>query len=56
MKDIERRIGDYLAKNPGPHFASEISEELNVDLRTTIETVKQMIETGKAHRPGGLLR
>ncbi len=53
-KDIERQIDNYLTKNPGPHFASDISEKLVFDLRTTLETVKHMIDEGKIHTAGGM--
>ncbi len=51
-KDIGRQIDNYLTKNPGPHFASDISEALGLDLRTTLETVKHMIDKGKIHKAG----
>jgi DNA-directed RNA polymerase specialized sigma subunit len=56
VKDIERRIDNYLTKNPGSHFASEISEELGIDLRTTLETLKRMINNGKIHKSDGMPR
>jgi len=55
-KEIERQVDNYLAKNPGPHFASEIAEGLGLDFRTTIETVKRMIESGKIRKASGALR
>jgi Arc/MetJ-type ribon-helix-helix transcriptional regulator len=51
-RDVERRIDDYLTKNPGSHFASEMAETLGLDLRTTIEAVRRMIESGKIHKSG----
>lgn len=49
-KDAERLIDNYLAKNPGPHFASEIAEELGLDFRSTIDVVRRMIAGGKIRR------
>jgi len=49
-KDIERKIDDFLTKNPGPHFASEIAEALGLDLRTSLETVKRMVDNGKVRK------
>jgi len=49
-KDAERLIESYLTKHPGPHFASEIAEALGLDLRSTLETVKRMIEKGRIRR------
>jgi len=53
-KDIEALIDSYLAKHPGPHFASEIAEALGLDFRSALETVRRMIEKGrirKSRRP-----
>jgi len=49
-KDIEALIDSYLAKHPGPHFASEIAEALGLDFRSTLETVRRMIEKRKIKR------
>lgn len=49
-KDAERLIDNYLTKNAGPHFASEIAQALGMDFRTALETVKRMIESGKIHK------
>jgi len=51
-KGIERLVDDYLTKNRGPHFASEIAEALGLDFGATLETVKRMIESGKIQRAG----
>lgn len=53
-KDIERKIDTFLTKNPGPHFASEIAEALGLDFRTSLETVKRMIDDGKIRRASGV--
>ncbi len=55
-KDIERQIDKYLAKHTGPHFASDMSEELGLDLRTALEAMKRMIDKGKVHKAGGMPR
>ncbi len=47
----EKLIDGYLTKHPGSHFASEIAEELGLDLRTTLEAIKRMIDSGKIHKP-----
>jgi hypothetical protein len=47
---VEKLIDGYLTKNPGSHFASEITEALGLDFRTTIEAIKRMIDSGKIHR------
>jgi len=52
-KRIERMVDDFLAKNPGPHFTSEIAEALGLDFRTSLETVKRMIDEGKIRRASG---
>jgi len=49
-KDVEGLIDRYLAKNPGPHFASEIAEALGLDFGSTLEAVKHMIQRGKIRR------
>lgn len=49
-RDIERSIHSYLTRHPGTHFASEIAEALGLDFRSTLETVKHMIERGKIRR------
>jgi Arc/MetJ-type ribon-helix-helix transcriptional regulator len=46
-KRMEKLIDRYLTHNPGPHFASEISEALGLDVRSTLETLRRMIEDGK---------
>jgi len=46
----ERLIESYLTKHPGRHFASEIAEALGLDLRSTLEAVKRMIEKGRIRR------
>jgi DNA-binding MarR family transcriptional regulator len=46
----EKLIDDYLTKHPGPHFASEIAEALGLELRTTLEAIKRMIDSGKIHK------
>lgn len=48
--DAERLIDRYLSKNRGSHFASEIAEELGLDLRTTVETIQHMINVGMIHK------
>jgi DNA-directed RNA polymerase specialized sigma subunit len=55
-KDIERKIDDFLRNNPGPHFASEIAEALGLDFRTSLETVKRMIDDGKVRKSSGTPR
>jgi DNA-binding MarR family transcriptional regulator len=50
-KDAEALIDIYLTKHPGPHFASEIAEALGLDFRSTLETVRRMIEKGRIKRP-----
>lgn len=40
----------YLTKHPGSHFASEIAETLGLDLRTTLEAIKRMIDSGKIRK------
>lgn len=51
-KDIEHKIDNFLTKNPGPHYASEIAEALGLDFRTSLETVKRMIDEGKIRKTG----
>jgi hypothetical protein len=55
-REIERRIDNYLTSNPGPHFASEIAEILGLDLRTTLETVRRMIDSGRIRKARGVSR
>jgi Arc/MetJ-type ribon-helix-helix transcriptional regulator len=49
-KDAEALIGKYLTRHPGPHFASEIADALGLDFRSTLQTVRRMIEKGKIKR------
>jgi predicted DNA-binding protein len=49
-RKIQRHIDSYLIGNRGPHFASEIAENLGLDLRTTLEAVKRMIDDGKIRK------
>jgi Arc/MetJ-type ribon-helix-helix transcriptional regulator len=49
-KDIEELIDSYLTKHPGSHFASEIAEALGLEFRSTLETVKRMVERGKIRK------
>jgi Arc/MetJ-type ribon-helix-helix transcriptional regulator len=49
-KDTERKVDDFLTKNPGPHFASEIAEALGLDFRMSLETVKRMVKDGKIRK------
>jgi len=46
----EKLIDGYLTKHPGSHFASEIAETLGLDLRTTLEAIKRMIDSGKIRK------
>jgi len=50
-KNMEALIDRYLAKHPGPHFASEIAEDLGLDFRSTLAAVTRMIEKGKIRKP-----
>ena len=55
-KEIERKIDDFLTKNPGSHYASEIAEALGLDFRTSLEMVKRMIDEGKIRKASGVPR
>lgn len=48
--DALRAIEAYLAKNPGPHFVSEISEELGIELSAAFKLVTNLLNQGRIRR------
>jgi Arc/MetJ-type ribon-helix-helix transcriptional regulator len=48
--EAERMIEDYLAKHPGPNFASEIADELGLEYSVTFKTIHKLLEEGRIRR------
>lgn len=49
-RDVSRAIEAFLAKNPGPHFVSEIAEKLGIELGAAFEAVTGMLDKGRIRR------
>jgi len=49
-QEAERMIEDYLAKHPGPNFASEIADELGLEYSVTFKTIHKLLEEGRIRR------
>jgi len=49
--EAEQMILDYLKKNPGPHYASEIAEELGLEYSVTFQTIGGLIKSGQIKKP-----
>ena len=43
-------IDEYISKNPGKHYVSEISEALSIELDTAFEATQKLIESGEARK------
>ena len=54
--EAERLIDRYLTDHPGRHFASEIADALGLELRTTLDAIHHMIDSGVVRKsPGEIL-
>jgi Mn-dependent DtxR family transcriptional regulator len=55
MRDVSvdeaaRLIDDYISKNAGKHFVSELSEKLGIELGTVFKAAQKLIESGEAKK------
>jgi len=49
-QEAERMIEDYLAKHPGPNFASEIADELGLEYSVTFKTIHKLLDEVRIRR------
>ena len=49
-KEVERMILAYLEGRPGPHFASEIADQLALDYALAFHTISHLLESRKIRR------
>jgi len=52
-RDVSAAIEAFLAKNPGPHFVSEIAEKLGIELGAAFEVVTDLVNRGRIRRSKG---
>jgi Arc/MetJ-type ribon-helix-helix transcriptional regulator len=47
---VEKMIEEYLAKHPGPKFASEIADALGLEYDVTFKTIHKLLEEGRIRK------
>jgi DNA-binding IclR family transcriptional regulator len=52
VDEAARLIDDYISRNAGKHYVSELSEKLGIELGTAFKAAQKLIESGEAKKSG----
>jgi len=50
VDEAARLIDDYISKNSGKHYVSELSEELGIELGTAFKAAQKLIDAGEVKK------
>lgn len=50
VDEAAKLIDEFISKNPGKHYVSELSEELGIELATAFKATQKLIGSGKVRR------
>lgn len=45
--DVECMVQEYLRQHPGPNWAGDIADALNLDYKTTLKAISKLLEEGR---------